>query len=252
MAGGDMISKQLVVPVLLLGLVFPASARAQSFPPTDTTIVFTPAQPHMLDSDEAAILTNSWGIDLMLSNNGFGAGTFYRKRETADLSWFGSLAVSDVKDEQEVEYYDIYGRSFSPYKKNRLMLIPLFGGIQYRLFRDEIADNFRPYVAAAVGPAMMLVAPYQKTIMTDMGNGQSIIEYQQIEFFESLKYATVQYTVGGYIGAGAYFGSESGTLSGISIRYYFIPFQEGIETLEGVFVNNFGGLYITLNFGSFF
>lgn len=247
-----MITKRLFIWVACLGLLLPAMVRSQEVPRSDTTIVFTPSRPHLIGSDESAILTNSWGIDLMLSNNGFGFGAFYRKRETADLSWFGSLAFSDVKDELEIQYYDIYGRSYSPYKKNRLFLLPLFAGIQYRLFRDEIADNFRPYVAAAIGPAAMVIAPYQRTIVSDFGNGQTITEYQQIEFFESLKYATAQYTVGGYIGAGAYFGSESGTLSGISIRYYFIPFQKGIETLEGVFVNNFGGLYITLNFGSFF
>lgn len=240
----------LILSAALLAII-PAAARAQDRPAPDTTIVFTPSRPIAVGTEESAVLTNSWGIDLMLSNNGFGFGGFYRKRESADLSWFTSLAISDVKDEQEVQYFDIYGRSYSPFKKNRLMLIPLFAGVQYRLFREEIADNFRPYVSAAVGPAVMVIAPYQRAIETDVGVG-SIIEYQQIDFFESLKYAQAQYTLGGYIGAGAYFGTEGGTLSGVSIRYYFIPFREGIETLEGVFVNNFGGLYITLNFGTFF
>lgn len=247
-----MITRRIGSWTAILMLTLGAAASAQEAHQPDTTIVFTPSRPHLTGVEESAILTNSWGIDLMLSNNGFGFGSFYRKRETADLSWSISLAVSDVKDEQEVQYYDIYGRSYSPYKKNRLMLIPLFLGGEYRLFREEIADNFRPYVSAAVGPAIMVVAPYQRTVTTDVGNGGTITEYQQIEFFESLKWATAEYTVGGYIGAGAYFGSESGTLSGVSLRYYFIPFPEGIETLEGVFVNNFGGLYITLNFGTFF
>jgi hypothetical protein len=247
-----MITKRLGTSLVALFLLIPSTAWTQEGPPADTTIVFTPSRAHLLGSEESAITTHAWGIDLMLSNNGFGLGGFFRNRLTADLSWFASLAVSDVKDDQEVEYYDIYGRSYSPYKKNRLLLVPLFAGVEYRLFREEIADNFRPYVSAAVGPAMMVIAPYQRTVTTDFGGGQSMTEYQQIEFFESLKYATTQYTLGGYIGAGAYFGSESGTLSGISVRYYFIPFQEGIETLEGVYVNNFGGLYITLNFGTSF
>ena len=244
--------KRILFPIIWLGMLLPAAAAAQEIARTDTTFLFTPSKPHPINSEESAIRTNAWGMDLMLSNNGFGVGTFFRHRETSDLSWFGSLAVSDVKDEQELEYYDIYGRSYSPYKKNRLFLIPLFGGIEYRLFRDEIADNFRPYVSAALGPAMMVVAPYQIETTTDLGEGMTLTEYKQIEFFESLKYATTKYTLGGYIGAGAYFGTEGGTLSGLSIRYYFIPFQEGIETLQGVYVSNFGGLYITLNFGASF
>lgn len=244
--------KRILFPIAWLGMLLPAAAAGQAASRADTTFLFTPSKPHVINSEESAIRSSSWGVDLMLSNNGFGLGTFYRKRETADISWFGSLAVSDIKDDQEVQYYDIYGRSFSPYKKNRLFLIPLFGGVEYRLFREEIADNFRPYVSAALGPAMMVIAPYQREVKTDLGNGQSITQFEQTEFFASMKYATAQYTVGGYIGAGAYFGSEGGTLSGISIRYYFIPFQEGIETLQGVLVNNFGGLYITLNFGASF
>ena len=247
-----MIAKRILLPIAWLGMFLPGTAAGQEASRTDTTFLFTPSKPHAINSEETAIRTNSWGIDLMLSNNGFGVGTFFRKRETPDISWLASLAVSDVKDEQEIQYYDIYGRSYSPYKKNRLFLIPLFAGVEYRLFREEIADNFRPYVSAALGPAMMVIAPYQREVTMDLGTGTTYTQYEEIEFFESLKYATAQYTVGGYIGAGAYFGSEGGTLSGLSVRYYFIPFQKGIETLQGVYVSNFGGLYITLNFGASF
>lgn len=247
-----MTSERILLSIVWLGMFLPATVAGQETSRADTSFLFIPSKPHAINSEESAIRTNAWGIDLMLSNNGFGVGTFFRKRETADISWFGSLAVSDVKDEQEIEYYDIYGRSYSPYKKNRLFMIPLFGGVEYRLFREEIADNFRPYVSAALGPALMVIAPYQREVTTDLGTGVSFTQYEEIEFFESLKYAQAKYTVGGFIGAGAYFGSEGGTLSGLSIRYYFIPFQEGIETLQGVYVNNFGGLYITLNFGASF
>jgi len=247
-----MIAKRILLPIAWLGMFLPVTAAGQEASRADTTFLFTPSKPHAINSEEAAIRTNAWGIDLMLSNNGFGVGTFFRKRETPDISWFASLAVSDVKDEQEIEYYDIYGRSYSPYKKNRLFLIPLFAGVEYRLFREEIADNFRPYLSAALGPAMMVIAPYQREVTMDLGTGTTYTQYEEIEFFESLNYATTQYTVGGYIGAGAYFGSEGGTLSGLSVRYYFIPFQKGIETLQGVYVSNFGGLYITLNFGASF
>jgi len=36
----------------------------------------------------------------------------------------------------------------------------------------------------------------------------------------------------------------------LSIRYYFVRFPSGIEVLQGGYMKEFGGLYITLNFGS--
>jgi hypothetical protein len=62
----------------------------------------------------------------------------------------------------------------------------------------------------------------------------------------------MRYTLGGYIGAGAYFGMEKGTLTGFSVKYFFAQFPDGIEVMEGGFVRNFGGLFITLTFGSLF
>ena len=57
-------------------------------------------------------------------------------------------------------------------------------------------------------------------------------------------------TLGAYVGAGAYFGVNAGTLTGISFRYYFIPYAPGLESLQDVKITRFGGFYITLNFGS--
>ena len=39
---------------------------------------------------------------------------------------------------------------------------------------------------------------------------------------------------------------------GLSIRYYFVPFPQGIEVLSDRRIKNFGGFYITLNVGSFY
>ncbi len=222
-------------------------------PASDTTIIFQPANPDIIQKSTYRPMLNAWGFDIMISNNGFGAGVFYRREFSDDFAGFISFAISDVKDETEVELFDYFGNSIVPFKKNRLLLFPLVAGIQYRIFRDDIVDNFRPYLSAGVGPSMVFVAPYaiqRDPIPTPLGTYYPPPE--QVEFFSSLKYGQAKYTIGGYIGLGAYFGQEKGSLSGINMRYYFVPFSKGIEVLEGSVVKSFGGFYITLNFGSLY
>lgn len=243
--------KRLLATLLLLPSVM-LTLHAQDPTPTDTTIIFEPVSPDLISSAAYRPLRNAWGIDLMISNNGFGAGGFWRHEFSDEISGFVGLAISDVKDEGEVEYYDYYGRPIIPGKKNRLLMFPMSFGVQYRLFKDDIVDNFRPFVSAAVGPSMIFVAPYANRTVYQLPNGQRFIQEEQIDFFSSLKYGQAKYTVGAYIGGGAYFGLDRGTLSGISFRYYFIPFTKGIEILEGSYVKQFGGFFITLNFGSFY
>jgi hypothetical protein len=219
----------------------------------DSTIIFQPAKPDLFQQSAYSPLRNAWGFDIMLSNNGFAGGFFLRKEFSDDFAGSLSLAISDVKDEAEVEYFDQFtGQSFIPGKKNRLMLVPLVLSLQYRLFKDDIVDNFRPYITAGVGPSMVYVAPYVFVKTEDLGNGQTFTFIEQVDFFESLKYGKPRYTLGGFIGAGAYFGMEKGSLSGISVRYYIVPFKDGIEVLHGGYIETFGGFYITLNFGSLY
>jgi hypothetical protein len=203
----------------------------------DTNIVFESPNKNLITPQQTAYLADAGGIDILLSNSGFGLGGFYRHQYTDEL--FGTLSIgfSEVNDPNEVQEVDIYGQTFVPGKINRFLLIPLLAGVQYRLFADDILDNFRPYVNAAVGPSMVFATPYDR------------------EFFNSIGYGQAHYTAGGFVGFGAYFGSDRGTLTGINIRYYYEYFQQGIDSMQ----NNdgtiekkkdFGGFFITLNFGS--
>ncbi|MBI1807672.1 MAG: hypothetical protein HYR76_11535 [Ignavibacteria bacterium] len=217
-------------------LVFAAVAQVpvqQSVPPkADSTIVFGTLKQPMMQT-QTTIPRNSWGIDLLVSTNGFGMGTFYRHEYTENLSGYLDFSISEAKDDDEKEFIDYFGNTFTPGKINRFLVLPLYVGVQQRLFSDEIVDNFRPYVNAAVGPTMIFVFPYQEEYFSALGKGRP------------------KYTVGGYIGLGAYFGSERSSLLGMNIRYYFIPFPGGLESLENVPPKKqFGGFYITLNFGS--
>ena len=174
---------------------------------------------------------NAMGVDFLISTNGFGMGTFFRHEYTDNISGFIDLSVSEAKDDDEREYIDYYGNRFTPGKTNRFLLLPVYFGIQQRMFDEDIVDNFRPFVTAAVGPTMIYVFPYNE------------------EYFSALGKGRFKYTVGGYVGAGAYFGSERSSLLGLNIRYYYIPYPGGIESLQNTQKTQFGGVYISLTFG---
>lgn len=223
---------------------------AQTRTAKDSTVIFQPVNPNLVSQTAYTPLLNAWGFDLLISNNGFGAGVFLRHEYTEEIAGFISFAISDVKDEGEVEFYNYFtGQSYVPNKLNRLVYMPMVAGIQYRLFKDDIVDNFRPYLTAGIGPSLVFVAPYA-TQQIDQVTG--LTNYNQIDFFSSLKYGQLRYTVGGYIGAGAYFGMDKGTLSGINVRYYLSPFPNGIQVMTNSAIKNFGGFYITLNFGTLY
>ncbi|PIW98635.1 MAG: hypothetical protein COZ80_09585, partial [Ignavibacteria bacterium CG_4_8_14_3_um_filter_37_9] len=168
------------------------------------------------DREPLVFPTNAYGADLMFGEGGFGLGGFYRNNLNSTLTLFTDMSISEAKDENEFEYVDYWGRSYTVGKKNRIFLLPFFAGLQSRLFANDLGDNFRPYINFAVGPTMVVTTPYER------------------EFFNSLKYAQANYTFGGYIGFGANFGIDQKHLAGINIRYYVIQFfNHGIESLEG-------------------
>jgi hypothetical protein len=197
---------------------------------------------------------NIWSIDVLISNDGFGLGGLYRRSFTPDVSGFISLSVSESKDEREFEYIDpYYGVSYTPGKLNRFLVIPLMFGIQYRLFREDIVDTFRPYVNAGAGPAMIYQMPYVDFV--DQGDG-TLIE-QPVDFFKSIGRGHPHYTGGGFVGFGANFGTERSNIFGVNFRYYLTyVFGDGLPSLYDAHTRqvsatktSFGGFVISLNIG---
>lgn len=199
---------------------------------------------------------NTWGVDIMASDGGFGLGLFYRREISPDLSWFSTFSISEAKDEREVEQYDPYtGLTFVPGKLNRFLVLPLYAGIQYRLFREDIVDTFRPFVNAAVGPTMIYTMPFAK-----IGNTGGILTVDQVDFFKAIGMGRPHYTIGGYIGFGANFGAERGSVFGVNFRYYVVTLLNGSlpstynqynGNIEGT-KKDFGGVVITISFGTTF
>ncbi len=234
----------LVVAALLTSvLVAPACAGTHSDTTTFTPVAVPPqAQPS----------PSHWGLDILISTDGFGLGTFYRHEFTPDIAGVVSLSVSESKDPREFDQIDPYtGVSYTPGKLNRFMVIPLMFSVQYRLFREDIMDSFRPYVNAGAGPTMIYVMPYVDLVTDSTG----IVSANQVEFFSALGRGRPHYTAGGFIGFGANFGPETGGSFGVNFRYYFTYlFSDGLPSLYDVnsgaitsMKNSFGGFFITLN-----
>ncbi len=175
------------------------------------------------------------GVDVIFNESGFGLGGFYRMRFSDVLTGFTDFSISEAKDPREVTYIDYWGQTYTAGKVNRAFVLPLFVGMQYRLFENAIYDNLRPYVNFAFGPAMVAADPYDK------------------EFFNAIGYAHAYYTIGGYIGFGANFGLDRNNLIGINLRYYYIHlYGQGVELLIGRHEKDMGGFYLTLNLGTMF
>lgn len=176
---------------------------------------------------------NAFGLDIMFSEGGFGLGGFYRRQITQNVTVFGDISISESKEDNEFQYYDWFGNPIPvSFKVNRVFLIPINFGLQYRLFQNSIHDNLRPYLNAGAGPTLVMTTPYQK------------------EFFSAFGDAKTKFAVGGYIGLGANFGIDKSSLVGINLRYYFVHlFDDGVESLISRPRKDWGGFYLTINLG---
>jgi hypothetical protein len=177
---------------------------------------------------------NALGLDIMFGEGGVGLGGFYRRQLSNKLTGFFDFSISEVKGDNEFQYFDPYfGNPLPiPNKKNRIFLLPFNFGIQYRLFEKLIHDNLRPYLNAGIGPSLAVTTPYER------------------EFFNAFGYAKAKVAMGGYVGFGANFGIDKSSLLGINLRYYVARFfDEGVESLEGRFKKDIGGFYLTINLG---
>ena len=222
----------LLFSLLMSVSVSAYSQTAKSSMDRDSNIVFGTIPPTTNPSLDANAYKRAFGMNIMISTNGFGAGLFYRREFSDLIAGAIDLTVSEAKDDDEKEVSDFYGRPIVLGKVNRFLIFPLLASVEYRLFKDDILDNFRPYLTGAIGPTMIYFFPYDEEYFSALGKGQ------------------MRYTYGGYIGGGAYFGSERSNLLGLNLRYYFVPYPAGLEDIQGTSKTQFGGIYITLSFGS--
>ncbi len=248
--GTELTSYKGWILALLLVVSGAVAAGGPSVPPSGGDSVYLPAgQPSMI------FPPNFIALDVLVGSDGFGLGTFYRREINPDYFWFVSFSISESKDGREVERIDPFtGATFTPGKLNRFMVLPLFGGIQRRMFRNSITDSFRPFVNGGIGPVMIYEMPYSR--ITPSSNGG--VQIEQVDFFSALSQGTSHFTFGGFVGFGANFGSEESTVFGANFRFYIIQLVgDGLPSLYNPYTgevtgakNSFGGFFITFHIGT--
>lgn len=207
-------------------------------PSKDSVYIFAPARPLLTQSQEASLKLNAYGIDLFMSNSGFGVGAFYQKFFDDELSGLISLYISGARNTDEFDSYITQNGNTTigvVDKINRLYKFPLMFGVQQRLFKDVLSANTKPFISAGVGPTFIVSTPYDKG------------------WFDSFNYAKFYVRPGIYFGAGSYFGNPTGSLLGVNLRYYYIPFGgDGLESIKNLPIKDFGGVFISITLAGMF
>lgn len=199
----------------------------------DTLFIFTPARPLIDSSGIRTDLPAALGGTISFSGSGYGAGLFYERTVTPTLSLLVDLLITGVRKGDELEVYNnnpesVHYRSFFvPGKINRIWQAPIMLGVKKELFRDVFFDNFRPFVSLGAGLSTLLLTPY------DQG------------FFSAFGSASWRFAPAGFVGLGAEVtGIDPGP--GLALRYYYIPIDPGVESMQGEPITNLGGLVLSL------
>jgi hypothetical protein len=201
--------------VILLGLLAAAPANAQPdriFPPVDTASV--------------SYGTGS-GVAILLNEYGFGLGGLFRAELRPGTSALVEVGLGAGKDAREQQFFvGIFGDTVTPFKRNYVLLAPLHMGVEQRLFREQIEDNFRPFVQLAAGPAAAYQWPYFRDVDEDGLRDEGEELYGPFGGFAE---GSFRLGVGGIVSAGAYFGrsrrSAQGIRFGYQAQYFFAPVQ---------------------------
>lgn len=236
--------RALIIVLTLIALCegTPVSAQiaGEEPVPTDTSIIFTPARPLMEEIASNAVATQAFGFDLLFSGSGWGAGMFYSRVIAENLTGFANVVITPRRNSDEVE--NVWYNGFIPIvanKVNRLFMFPVTAGLQYRLFSEGLQETFRPYVALGVTASPILQTPYLR-------------DGYYYEFFESFGHGTWHLRTGAMVALGSVFGNPGkGSVVGVNIRYYTIPYGEpGLESMAQLPITNFGAVFLTLSVGS--
>lgn len=169
------------------------------------------------------------GGAILLTNNGFGLGGYFRREINAATSFLVEANLGSGKDDRELKFYQ-FGSGIVPNKRNYFLMAPIHLGAQHRLFSEHIEDNFRPYLHVALGPTFGWEYPY-----FDDRNGNEIFDDaidRRYDIFSAFPRGRLRFGLGGTVALGAFFGTSRKVTQGVRFGYVFNYFFEGIQLLE--------------------
>jgi len=220
---------------------------------SDSTIIFKSPRPLLTITDIKDALNMGWGINLSFGLSGFGAGASYHFFPNEKESYFFDFNINGAKGSDELEYIDYNtGQLYVPNKIYRLYVFN-FNVAYYRsILVDVLSDSFKPYIAIGGGMSFIGASPYgiyEKDGVVSV-NG---VPLEIVSIFRSWGEMSFFPRGSGFLGIGATFGKNPYRITDFSIRYYIIPFGgDGLESVRGVPITNFGGLQLNFKFGTKF
>ena len=120
---------------LFLGVLLSAnSGKADDLIPQpdekDTTITFDSPLAVSAISNSSTSYRNSWGIDLILSEHGFGCGPVFSFGLNRHFSLYSSFFISGARNTDEYQQWDYYRQEYRiPNNVNRLFQMPVTIGL---------------------------------------------------------------------------------------------------------------------------
>lgn len=220
-----------VLSVLFL-LVSPPMAQAQL------------EEPDVLERDRPATpLSNGYrnglGFDVVLNNFGFGIGGQYSRVVGPYSNLTFQTGITGIRDVSEQSFQDFFtGQRIIPNKYNRALGFPFLIGYERRLFAEQIADNFRFFVAGSAGPALAFIYPYIDDV-DDNGFRTFVITTSGLrpvervnDFFSGWGQGSTRWGGAGEIKFGVSLGEDFKRQTTIEFGYFFYYFDPGIQVME--------------------
>ena len=216
--------------------IMSAAAKADDLIPAldeqDTTQTFSSPLSLTEIKSAATSYRNSWGIDLILSEHGFGCGPVFSFGLNKYTSLYSTFFISGARNTDEYQQWDYDRQEYRiPNKVNRLFQMPVTAGLKFYPNIGSLTSTFRPYISAGGGFAWILSTPYNR------------------EFFNAFHHSTSYIRPAASLALCADFGIGKSLMS-LEIKYYTIPFGgDGLESIRNHPLKDFGGLQLGLVLG---
>lgn len=198
-------------------------------------MVFESPRKLIADSYTSPIFYNNWGIDFALSGSGFAFGTLFNFGISEDLQLTTGFLCSGARNTDEFESLVDSLNDYRVLNKiNRLYKFPITLGLKYYVLNDVIGESIKPFVYGAFTPTIIVSTPYDR------------------EFFNAIHYGITYLRAGGCLGIGSDFGLGKSLIS-LNLKYYVVPFGgNGLQSIKGSPIKDFGGFFISVAIGTKF
>ena len=178
----------------------------------------------------AARYGSSGSLVFVLTEYGLGVGGALRGRVTDDVSVVAEVALGAGRDEREQRFFvGFFGDTITPFKRNYVLMLPLHVGLERRLFRESVEDNFRPFLHVSVGPTLGYQWPYFDDLDAD---GRLDEGEDRLGVFGGIGEGQARLGVGGTLAVGASFGRSRTVTQALRFGLQGTYFPVEVDLLE--------------------